>query len=123
MALNAKQIYRVKSRFTEEELSGKRLRWYTEEYPSNYTLRVSDFDPADNRFVLWAVSWTLEPEAVIERTGKCERRQILQGEESLDQPTVDKIEVAPPVGALHGCDFVLFEESPISRAECVAKDQ
>ena len=51
MEQNPKHVYHVKSRFTVEQLDGKRLRWYTQEYPLNYRLRVSNFDPTDKSFV------------------------------------------------------------------------
>lgn len=94
----------------------KVLRRFEDELPIDCSLRVED--ERDGKFVLWAhyVSISLN---VPEGTAAT----ITPGAESLDQTTVDKIEVAPVSNLTHGCDFVIFQDSPEVRAECQHKGQ
>lgn len=115
--MNPLKIHRVKSRFTSEQLNGKALRQYQKECPLDCSLEVSDIQP-DGSFVLWALgAW---PDLNVPK-GK--RGQIHQWRKSLDQDTVDKIEEQKAFSLLFGCNFVVFEQSPLSRLTCLGKDQ
>jgi len=107
----------------KDQYRPKRLRWYKQEISQDYVLTVSDEDAKDGKYLLWAGSWTIAESPSLPKTGANERGQILSGEESLDQPSVDKIESVPSGTVLHGCDFAIFEESPISRTRYMAKGQ
>lgn len=78
-------------------------------------LRVENEREGD--FELWAdfssVLSTHESEVIVQTTGR----------ESLAQPIVDKIEVAPVSNLTHDCDFVIFQESPRLRELCQHQGQ
>ena len=95
----------------------KTLRWYKNNHPRDSWLRVEDPHP-DGSFVLYCLgAWVQHPKTEQE-TGHAHLSQ-----ESLDQAIVDKIEVAPKSAHLHDCDFVIFENAPLARESCQAKDQ
>jgi len=94
----------------------KVLRRFEHELHLDCLLRVENDRGGD--FELWAdfVSVPLNvPEGKV--------ATIETGSESLAQTTVDKIEVAPTSNLTQGCDFVIFQDSPICQAECQQKGQ
>jgi hypothetical protein len=96
----------------------KVLRWFKNEHilhPNDCSLRVED--ELDGEFVLWAdFSFSLPMPSGAGLTGGT-------GNELLVQTIVDKIEVSPNSNLTHGCDFVIFEDSPIFRKFCLQKGQ
>ena len=107
------------SAFKPDKSNGHRpkvLRWFQHETIIDSSLSVED--ERDGKYVLWAhfVSVPLNvPEGKVGVIGT--------GAESLAQSIVDEIEVAPVSNLTHGCDFVIFQDSPISRESCQHKDQ
>jgi hypothetical protein len=117
------KIFRVKhstilvSAFKPEAANGHRrkvLRRFEDEHPIDCWLSVEDERAGE--FVLWA-HYT----SVLPNTPKGGEATIIPGAESLAQSTVDEIEVAPVSSLTHGCDFVIFQDSPICREECQRK--
>ena len=119
------EIHRVKIvNFSFFEVNRRILRWFKQEFPTDYVLRVSDVGPEDT-CVLWAHAFWAEPhsETGLADFSEAGRLRISPEPQPLDQPTVDKIERSTAATQLLGCDFVIFENSPKSRAECQAEDQ
>jgi hypothetical protein len=86
----------------------KVLRWFrdTSPIPNDCHLRVED--ESDGEFVLWVhfSSSINTPEIAATMLG--------YGPESLNQATVDKIQVAPVCDLARGIDFVIFQEPPLA---------
>jgi hypothetical protein len=120
------EIHRVKhgtipvSDFKADEVTGsqKVLRRFQNEMPTPNDARLRVEDERDGKFVLWA-HYVSFPENI----GEDGRLSAKTGADSLDQPTVDKIEVSPNIGPAQDCDFVIFQDSPESRADCHHKGQ
>ena len=122
-------IHRVKhstipiSAFKPDKSDGYRpkfLRWFENEHlkhPHDCSLRVEN--EREGNFELWADFVSPLPLSLPADGGVT----AVTGSESLDQTTVDKIEVAPVSNLLHGCDFVIFQNSPQIRELCQQKDQ
>jgi hypothetical protein len=120
-------IHRVKhdtipvSAFKPEAVKGNRskiLRWFQNEHLKQPDCPLRVEDERDGKFVLWTLHVSVPLNIPEGGAGV-----IGIGSESLAQTTVDKIEAAPVSNLTHGCDFVIFEDSPISRESCQHKGQ
>ena len=125
-------IHRVKHRtipasaFMPDKSNGYRpkvLRRFDHELHLDCLLRVENEHGGD--FELWAdfVSVSSSAPSVPLNAPKGMGPTIATGRESLAQTTVDEIEVAPVSNLTHGCDFVIFQDSPICRELCQQKGQ
>jgi hypothetical protein len=97
----------------------KFLRWFEDEHIKHPDCRLRVENEREGYFELWAdfvspVLLTLPAGGgVTSATGR----------ESLDQATVDKIEVAPNADSAQGFDFVIFQNSPQIRQSFHHQDQ
>jgi hypothetical protein len=108
-------IHRVKcAKFSPQKLNGKKLRYFRHERPEDYDMDIAALQP-DGSFILTVFLVQPDPPAPEGKTAQIHIREV-----SLDQATVDKIEAAPSCAFLHGCDFVIFQDSPKSRELCAA---
>jgi hypothetical protein len=119
-------IHRVKhptipvADFKPDEITGRQrvLRWFQHDVPIPNDCRLKVEDERDGTFVLWAIYVSL-PESTDE-TGVLVAKT---GADSLAQAIVDEIEVPQVCSLTRDCDFVIFQNSPESRAECHRKCQ
>jgi hypothetical protein len=118
------EIHRVKcANFPHQKLDRKKLRWFRRERPEDYEMYISD-PRSDGSFVLTIFDVGLGAPAPAGQTTPIHMREV-----SLDQATVDKIQDAKSVAFvhdcafLHGCDFVIFQDSPKYKESCAALRQ
>ncbi|MGA2801835.1 MAG: hypothetical protein ABSE97_05635 [Verrucomicrobiota bacterium] len=121
-------IHRVKHRtipvsaFKPDKTNGHRskvLRWFENEHlkhPHDCLLRVENERGED--FELWADFVSVPLNAL-----KGEVIPIITGSESLAQSIVAEIEVSTNTALARDCDFVIFQNSPVCRAECLHQGQ
>jgi hypothetical protein len=111
--------HRVKcAKLTPKALDGKKLCYFEHENRRDvYDMHVSGLQP-DGSFILSVLITQPELAGPGNKPGKIHHKEV-----SLDQAIVDKIEKAVPCALLHGCDFVIFDNSPKARALCASTGQ
>jgi len=96
----------------------KLLRWFQNENLKHPDCTLSVAEEHNGEFVLWA-----HFVAVPLNVSTASKGSLTVGAESLAQSIVDQIEVAPVSNLTRGCDFVIFQDSPLSREFCQRKVQ
>ncbi len=124
-------IHRVKpvaipaADFKPEKAKGfrpKTLRWFENEHLKHPDCSLRVKNERDGSFELWA-DHVFVPLNQPKDAPTGAATTIGTGSESLAQSIVDKIEVAPVSNLTPDCDFVIFQDSPLIRAECLQKGQ